>query len=139
MFKLTHPVVDLGLVCSNFEKSLHFYRDQLGLEVVVDVWLPAEFATVAGLAPRGFRQVRLKAGETLIKLMDIESPPPPGSGEFRAGVRWLTFIVEDVNKTVENLKARGVEFLSEPQVAPDAAGVVCARDPDGLLIEFVQV
>ena len=92
-----------------------------------------------GLAPTGFRQVRLRAGNTLIKLMDIESPLPTPTDEFSAGVRWLTFIVADIQKTVENLKQNGVEFLSEPISAPDAAGVVCAKDPDGILIELVQI
>jgi len=138
MLKLTHRIVDIAITCSNFEESLRFYHDQLGLEIVQDVQIPEDVATGAGLAPRGFRQVRLRAGETLIKLMDIESPPPPRSDEFAAGVRWLTFFVEDVHETFDELRAKGVRFLTEPIAARDAAGVVCAVDPDGILIEFVQ-
>jgi catechol 2,3-dioxygenase-like lactoylglutathione lyase family enzyme len=133
------PLVDIGIVCSHFDESLHFYRDLLGLPVALDIQIPAEVAVGAGLAPRPFRQVRLKAGETLIKLMEIQSPPPRRSADFAAGVRWLTFFVEDAWKTYEQLKAKGVKFLAEPVTAPDAAGVVCALDPDGLLVEFVQL
>jgi catechol 2,3-dioxygenase-like lactoylglutathione lyase family enzyme len=111
----------------------------LGFEIVLDIEIPDSLAQDVGLAPTGFRQVRLKAGNTLIKLMDIESPLPTPTDEFSAGVRWLTFIVADIQKTVENLKQNGVEFLSEPISAPDAAGVVCAKDPDGILIELVQI
>ena len=68
--------VDVGIVCSHFEESLHFYRDLLGLEVALDIQIPASVAVGAKLAPRPFRQVRLKAGETLIKLMEIKEPPP---------------------------------------------------------------
>ena len=139
MLKLTHPIIDIAITCSNFEESLRFYHEQLGLEIVLDIQIPDDVATGAGLAPSGFRQVRLKAGDTLIKLMDIESPPPTPSYEFSAGVRWLTFFVEDVRQTVGALKQKGVEFLSEPVTAPDAAGVACARDPDGILIELVQI
>lgn len=139
LFKLTHPAVDLCIACSNFEESLHFYRDLLELEVVADVVIPADFARGIGLAPREFRQVRLEAGNTLIKLMEIESPPATPPDTFAAGVRWLTFIVEDIEKAVADLKAKGVEFLSEPMKAPDAAGVVCTKDPDGILIEIVQI
>ena len=71
--------------------------------------------------------------------MDIAFPPVPVSGQFKPGVRWLTFFVEDVQQTVSDLEQRGVTFLSPPVSAPDAAGVVCAQDPDGILIEFVQV
>ncbi|MCZ6675792.1 MAG: VOC family protein [Candidatus Poribacteria bacterium] len=51
----------------------------------------------------------------------------------------MTFFVADVEETVATLKQKGVEFVSDPVTAPDAAGVVCARDPDGILIEFVQI
>ena len=133
------PFVDIGIVCSHFDESLHFYRDLLGLPLALDIQIPAQVAVGAGLAPRPFRQVRLKAGETLIKLMEIQEPPPRRSPEFGAGVRWLTFFVEDARKTYDELSAKGVRFLAEPVTAPDAAGVVCALDPDGLLVEFVQL
>jgi len=137
--KLTHPVVDIGIVCSHFEESLRFYRDLLGLEVVQDLRIPEEVARGAGLAPRGFRHVRLRAGQTLIKLMRIADPPARRSHRFAAGVRWLTFFVEDVHAEYQRLKAKGVKFLSEPIAAPDAARIVCAVDPDGILIELVQL
>ena len=136
--KLSHPVVDLCIVCSNFEESLTFYRDKLGFEVALDIDIPEDLATGLGLAPQGFRQVRLQAGETLIKLMEIASPPPKRTAQFAAGVRWLTFFVADVKAECAALEAKGVEFLSEPMAAPDTPGVVCTLDPDGLLIELVQ-
>lgn len=138
MLKLTHPIVDLAITCSHFEESLRFYHEQLGLEIVQEIQIPDDVARGIGLAPRGFRQVRLRAGETLIKLMEIASPPPRRSAEFAAGVRWLTFFVEDIWKDFNELKAKGVKFLSEPIAAPDATGVVCALDPDGILVELVQ-
>ncbi|MDE0634485.1 MAG: VOC family protein [Candidatus Poribacteria bacterium] len=139
MLNLSQPTVDIAITCSNFEESLDFYHNKLGFEIVLDLEIPEALAQDVGLAPTGFRQVRLKAGNTLIKLMDIESPPGTPSDEFSAGVRWLTFFVADIQKTVENLKQNGVEFLSEPISAPDAASVVCAKDPDGILIELVQI
>ena len=135
----TRPFVDIGIVCSHFEESLRFYRDLLGLPPALDIRIPEEVAVGAGLAPRPFRQVRLKAGETLVKLMEIDSPPPRRSADFAAGVRWLTFFVEDLRKTYEELSAKGVKFLGEPVSAPDAVAVACAVDPDGLLVEFVQL
>lgn len=137
--KFTRAVVDIALVCSDFKESLRFYHEQLGLEIVQDLQIPDEVARGAGLAPRGFRQVRLRAGSTLIKLMDIAAPPPRRAEQFAAGVRWLTFFVDDARQTFEQLKAKGVRFLAAPVAAPDAAGVVCAVDPDGVLIEFVQM
>jgi hypothetical protein len=41
----------------------------------------------------------------------------------------------------EELRAKGVVFLTEPFL-PDAAlgieAVVCCRDPDGLIVEFIE-
>lgn len=138
-FDLQHPVIDIGIVCSNFDESLRFYRDQLGLEVALDIRIPESTAVGAGLAPKEFRQIRLKAGRTLIKLMEIDSAPPERSLDFQAGVRWLTFICNDVPAEVERLKANGVEFMAEPVAAPDAKHVACAKGPDGILIELVQL
>ena len=138
MFKLTKQVIDVAFVCSDFERSVEFYRDQLGLEVVLELQIPKDTAVASGLAPRQFRQVRLQAGETLIKLMDITDPPPALSDSFRAGVRWLTFFVENVPETYAALCAKGVEFASKPVQPADAAYIVCAKAPDGVLIEFVQ-
>ena len=139
MLNLSHPTIDIAITCSDFEASLDFYHNKLGLEIVLELEIPDDLARGVGLAPTGFRQVRLQAGNTLIKLMDIASPPPTPADEFSAGVRWLTFFVEDIQGTVENLKQSGVEFLSEPISAPDAVGVACAKDPDGLLVELVQI
>ena len=139
MLNLSHPTIDIAITCSDFETSLDFYHNKLGFEIVLELEIPDDLARGVGLAPTGFRQVRLKAGNTLIKLMDIESPPPTPTEEFAAGVRWLTFFVEDIQGTIENLKQKGVEFLSEPISAPDAVGVACAKDPDGILIELVEI
>ena len=131
--------------CSNFDESLRFYRDILGLEITGDVQVPVEVATRFGVAPRGFRQVRLSAGDALIKLMEIESPPPSPTEVFRAGVAWLTFFVGDIDATYRELTERGAHFLSEPgpvsgvEGEEPVAGAVCAVDPDGLIIEFIQL
>ncbi len=139
MLNLSHATVDIAITCSDFAASLDFYHNKLGFEIVLDLEIPDDLARDVGLAPTGFRQVRLKAGNTLIKLMEIESPPPKPTDEFSAGVRWLTFFVDDIQQTVKDLKQNGVEFLSEPISAPDAVGVACAPDPEGILIELVQI
>ncbi|MEW6355471.1 MAG: VOC family protein [Planctomycetota bacterium] len=137
--RLTHDIVDAGIVCSDFERSLAFYRDILGLAVHVDVQIPDRVAQGVGLAPTGFRQVRLRAGKTLIKLMEIKNPPEPRPEGFTNGVRWLTFFVEDVRGLYRDLTAKGVRFTGPPIVPEKGKGLVCAIDPDGILIELVEL
>ena len=49
MFTLKHPTIDIGIVCSNFEKSLHFYHDLLGLEIALDIQIPEETAIMSSV------------------------------------------------------------------------------------------
>ena len=137
--RFTHDIVDVCIVCSDFEKSLEFYRDKLGLEVHLDVEIPDFVAKGAGLAPHAFRQVRLRAGKTLIKLMEIKPPPPRRPDEFGSGVRWLTFFVEDVRGLYDDLSAEGVPFVKPPMAPKDVKQLACAVDPDGILIELVEL
>ncbi len=136
--EFAQPVVDVAIMCSDFEASLHFYHECLGLEIVHETNISDEVATKFGLAPRGFHQVRVRAGETVIKLMEIESPPPPPQEDLRSGVRWLSFYLKDIRETVGELKEKGVTFLSEPAPPPDSPGLAVAQGPDGVLIEFLQ-
>jgi catechol 2,3-dioxygenase-like lactoylglutathione lyase family enzyme len=135
MARVTGSAVDIAIVCSDFEASLRFYRDLLGLEVFKEVQIPADVARQLGLAPRGFRQVRLKAGATLIKLMDIQDPPAAGRDAFSSGVRWITFFVDDVAAIYQDWKVKGVRFLSE---LPESGTIVCAVDPNGVIVELIK-
>jgi catechol 2,3-dioxygenase-like lactoylglutathione lyase family enzyme len=137
--EITRPNVDICIICHDLDKSLHFYQEIMGFEIALDVFVTDEIATKAGLAPKGFRQVRLNAGKTLIKLVGIDPTPGPRTHEFAAGVRWLTFFIEDMAGTYERMKEQGVTFLGEPFSAMEAAGVACALDPDGILIEMVEL
>ena len=40
---------------------------------------------------------------------------------------------------IQEMKEQGVTFLGEPFSAVEAAGVVCALDPDGILVELVEL
>ena len=139
MVEITRPNVDICIICHDLDKSLHFYQEIMGFEIALDVFVTDEIATKAGLAPKGFRQVRLNVGKTLIKLVGIDPTPGPRTHEFAAGVRWLTFFIEDMAGTYERMKEQGVTFLGEPFSAMEAAGVACALDPDGILIEMVEL
>ena len=135
---LSDGIVDIGIVCSDFEAAVDFYVSKLGLPVAFDLQIPDHLAVPSGLAPSGFRHVRVRAGAALIKLMEIASPPDPQPAEFRAGVRWLTFRVMDLTATVAALERRGVTFLSAP-LRGLAGSFVCAQAPDGVILEFVEL
>jgi glyoxylase I family protein len=136
--QLSDAIVDVAIVCSDFETSLDFYVRKLGFPIAADLQIPQNLAVPSGLAPSAFRHVRVRAGAALIKLMEIEGPPQPPPNDFRAGVRWLTFRVTDLADTVAMLQEHGVTLLSAP-LRGLAGSFVCAQAPDGVILEFVEL
>jgi glyoxylase I family protein len=137
-FPLSRSVVDVAIVCSDFGESVRFYRDALGLEVHQDLQIPEHLAVPSGLAPSAFHHLRLRAGDTLIKLMDISPAPAAPPEGFRAGLRWLTFFVEDLDATIVLLTERGVRFLSTRRDGR-AGAFATVQAPDGVIIELVEL
>jgi glyoxylase I family protein len=135
---LADGILDVAIVCSDFDASVDFYVNKLGFPIAADLQIPERLAVGSGLAPRAFRHIRVRAGDALIKLMEIQDPPERRSEEFAAGLRWLTLRVVDLRATVDLLAARDVFFLSEP-LRGLAGSFVCAQAPDGVIIEFVEL
>ena len=119
------------------DKAADFYVNKLGLEVSNDMDL-------------GFMRwltVRVP-GDTGREVL-LEVPGPPGMDEAAAvQIRQqiakgasgfaLGLTTSDCRKTYETLKARGVEFTSEP--TEQSYGIDCGfRDPFGNQLRFVQL
>jgi predicted enzyme related to lactoylglutathione lyase len=122
------------------DEALAFYTKKVGLEVRSDVTL-AEMGNFRWLmvGPTGQPDVG-------IVLMPIPGPPmmdPETAEEVRslmakgfAGTIFLT--TEDCRASYRELKARGVEFVEEPEERP--YGIDCAfRDPSGNNVRLTQV
>jgi glyoxylase I family protein len=58
-----------------------------------------------------------------------------------AGIRHLTFAVDDVVATVERLEAASVEIIERPRNAHNTElirRVAFCRDPDGIQVELIE-
>jgi predicted enzyme related to lactoylglutathione lyase len=100
----------------DFERSLSFYRDVLGLAVY------REFeGGVVFVLGGGFLEVSGR------------SPGPAGSNLQL----WLQ--VRDLDATYERLKAAGVTITSRPETKPWGLRECWVSDPDGVLIAVIQV
>ncbi len=110
--KMSHVLIWV----KNQQEALEFYRDKLGFEVDTD----------AEIGP-GFRWLTMKIkGQTGFEIILME--PNPGmmlDEESAAQLRSLidkgvlgggVFDADDIHKTYEELKARGVEFKGPPSV-----------------------
>jgi len=118
------------------DEALDFYVNKLGLEVASD----------ADLGFMRWLTVRVPGDPT--RQLLLERPGPPAMDEATAAqVRelvtkgatagWFGLVTDDVRKTYETLKARGVELTEEPTERPYGTDFGL-RDPFGNAIRIVQ-
>jgi len=87
------------------------------------------------------RGLFMKTGSMQIELFEFERPRGPEADRHRPvnvpGIYHICFVVKDVDKDYQRLKAAGVPFHFPPQdfgIAKAAYG----RDPDGNVFELLQ-
>lgn len=109
------------LLVNNFDKSMRFYRDILGLKVNSQDGKFADFK-LEGTSLAIFEK------EAAVAMFPKEHM---GSG----GGVILAFQVDDVNKTCEELKAKGVDVFEGPKTTEWGQTVAYFKDPDGNIWE----
>ncbi|NCF78179.1 MAG: VOC family protein [Proteobacteria bacterium] len=116
----------------------------LGLEADESAVVPATTAQVLHIAPntRG-RACIMQLGKGLPKL-DLAEFPVSGAHDplqnQDLGIVRLCLVSEDVQADYRDLVAQGVEFLGPPTACTKRmADVAICRDPDGTLIDLIQV
>lgn len=143
-------VFHVNINVSDFGRSLNFYK-MLGFRVVRDLGEGGNPKMARGLGAsrcRG-RAVLMLLGDnpraTRLDLIEWKSPPTQGRAYpnlFHAGICRIALRTKTLLADYAELKERGVHFLSEPQMFRTANGVegfVCLTDPDGAVIELIQV
>jgi catechol 2,3-dioxygenase-like lactoylglutathione lyase family enzyme len=121
------------------DEALDFYTEKLGLELREDVTLP-EMGNFRWLS------VGIPGQDVSITLMAVPGPPVFDE-DTRAQIHALLakgasgglfFATDDINKSYEELKSKGVQFLQEPTEQPYGidAGF---RDPSGNQFRMAQL
>lgn len=122
---------------NNQEAALEFYRDKLGFEVHTDAMVSDDFRwlTICTKDERSFEIILMepKAG----MLMDEATATQLRSLIEKAVLGAGVFETDDCRTTYEELKARGVEFVSEPEVQPYGVAAVF-KDNSGNWFSLTQ-
>ena len=129
--ELTKDSIDLGIVVTDVEAALAFYRDTLG------------FTDAGEMAVPGGTMRRLLCGTSVIKLLAPgRTPPavaPPGGIQGATGYRYWTITVANIAALVGQCAAAGYTVAIPLTVLRPGVTIAIVEDPDGNWVEFVEV
>ena len=148
---MIESIFHININCTNFERSLEFYG-LLGFKVIRDLKEGGNATLSRGLRIpdcRG-RAVLMILGDsprsTRVDLIEWKNPKTEGQAYphlWHAGMCRIALRTRTLVKDYEELKSKGVEFWTEPLMVKlkngKEEGFVCCTDPDGTVIELIQV
>ena len=125
-------IAHIGIAVADLAAILPFYRDVLGMpEVELD---DADGARIAGLA----------AGESLVELLEAETPESP-IGRFVArrgpGIHHVCFAVDDLDGALDRCRAAGVRLIDEvPRLGAEGKRIAFLHPAAtaGVLVELTE-
>ena len=129
---ITKTAIDLGIVTTNGDAMLVFYRDVLGLKVQGQMAMPGGSGTMH----------RLLCGDSLIKLVVMPSLPAaaaPGGIQGAAGYRYWTLTVGNLAEMVQACTDAGHKLVFGAREIRPGVQIAMVADPDGNWVEFLQV
>jgi methylmalonyl-CoA/ethylmalonyl-CoA epimerase len=125
-------IAHIGIAVRGLNDSISFYRDVLGMsDVPLD---DADGAKIAGLA----------AGESLIELLEAESPDSP-IGKFvdkrGPGIHHVCFAVDDLDATLDRCRAHGIRLINDtPRIGAEGKRIAFLHpsSTSGVLVELSE-
>jgi len=130
----------------DLERALGFYRDLLGFrEVTGFAWGRGTetIDRITGLENSAAKVALLRLDNAFIELFEFEAPEAMRSDPRRPvcdhGITHLCLEVTDIDAEYERLSAAGMTFHTEPVSAGHGAKATYGRDPDGNVVELLEV
>jgi len=136
-----------GYTVSDLDRSVAFYRDLLGCEVIAEQEKQGGYlAAIVGYPDAHVRMahLRLPGSEHVVELFQYLSPAgaPADVEPKNVGASHLCFITDDLAGDYERLHAAGASFVSPPVEVDTGINrggyALYLRDPDGITVELFQ-
>lgn len=132
---MLRKIYHLGYAVEDIEKAAEFYKAHFGAE-------PGEPETVED---QGIKATMFRVGESMVELVQPTRPDSP-VGKFLEkrgeGFHHVAFEVEDIEKSLAELKSSGVELIDEtPRIGAGGARMafVHPKEAFGVLTELVEL
>jgi glyoxylase I family protein len=119
----------IAIICSDYERSKHFYTEILGLEIISEVYRQERESYKLDLALNQ---------QYVIELFSFPSPPERLSRPEARGLRHLAFESTDIEADTIVLKAKGIateDIRTDPYTG---RRFTFFTDPDGLPLELYE-
>ena len=134
----------IGIICKDIDKSLEFYRDFLGMEVIQDFWDDSKYINeITGMKCANVHMIKLKANDgTVLELLDYVTHPTELIKQevYNVGLCHLALQVYNIDEAKNELERKGVKFLSSPVLSSEGIAKVCfCFDPNDIRIELVEM
>jgi lactoylglutathione lyase len=136
-----------GLQVADLARSLAFYRDILGFEIVF-AWNPqADYIReLVGYPDADIHAaiLRLPGSDVFLELLEYRNVEraPVDTRTANPGTAHIAFFVDDLDTLFAELTKRGVRSVSAPvtpTIGPNEGGrAVYLIDPDGIRVELIQ-
>jgi catechol 2,3-dioxygenase-like lactoylglutathione lyase family enzyme len=135
-----------GVCVRDMEQSLQFYRDGLGLTVLVDKVLPGDMEPLLGVHTTETRTVFLgdpaNTDSGIVELLDLGvreiTDGAAQSGSPTRGV-FLLAIQVDIEATLQRLAELGLGGPPRIMPLPNGKSVATVVDPDGVVVELLAL
>jgi catechol 2,3-dioxygenase-like lactoylglutathione lyase family enzyme len=140
-------IVHVGVTVSDLERSVHFYTEGLGLEVVVRQTSAAEYLSLVGYPGLEIATAFVAApgNGVRIELQEYHRVGDHGArepGTAPVGSSHICLRVDDVAAALQRAEAAGGRRVTDPvgidSGINDGGAAVYLRDPDGYTIELFQ-
>jgi glyoxylase I family protein len=125
MLEAIHHV---ALICSDYERSKHFYSQVLGLPIIREVWR----------AERKSWKCDLQLGPAQIELFSFPDAPPRPSRPEARGLRHLAFRVRTLEPMIAHLESVGISVEAIRIDEHTGRRFTFFSDPDGLPLELYE-
>lgn len=144
-------IAHVGVTVSDIDRSIAFYRDVLGLDFKGEMTMEGKETDLLFGRKNAKARVAYLNGSNhimcppleLIQFIDQDIRKDEAD-LFKTSISEICFMTDDIWKVYEELKAKGVDFISEPQGFDSTAYgfgksiAVYLRDPDGIIMELIQ-